>query len=119
MEGHRKNDRQKLAEGLGEALFVIDTIAETYHYDIEDVTDQTRDYHAQRAAHKPEARAAPGGTKPAAARQPPFSPTTPTRGRPATTPYPPPHPPPTPLPPPPAHPPPPPTHSPPTTTPPT
>src|SRR3546814_1927697 len=23
MEGHRKNDRQKLAEGLGEALFVI------------------------------------------------------------------------------------------------
>ena len=63
MEGHRKNDRQKLAEGLGEALFVIDALAETYRYDIEDITDQKRDYNAQRADHKPEARAAAGGKK--------------------------------------------------------
>src|SRR3546814_13693698 len=60
MEGHRQNDRQKLAEGLGEALLVIDPIAETYHYDIEDVTDQKRDYNAKRAEHKPEARTGAG-----------------------------------------------------------
>lgn len=63
MEGHRKGNRQKLAEGLGEAVFVIDAIAETYRYDIEAITDAKRDYNAQRADHKPAARAAAGGKK--------------------------------------------------------
>ncbi|WOF44283.1 hypothetical protein KNJ79_04970 [Sphingopyxis indica] len=63
MEGHRKGRHEQLAEGLGEALFIVDVIAETYGYDIESVTDEKRDYNAQRADHKPDARAAAGGKK--------------------------------------------------------
>ncbi len=63
MEGLRKENSARVAYGLAGALYHIDVIAETYRYDIEDITDQKRDYNAQRADHKPEARAAAGGKK--------------------------------------------------------
>ncbi|WP_242136978.1 hypothetical protein [Sphingomonas sp. TREG-RG-20F-R18-01] len=63
MEGHRKGNLQRYAEGLWTALKTIYAIAHSYGIDIDAVIAEKRAFNAVRVDHQPAARAAVGGKK--------------------------------------------------------